>query len=123
MAAASQRGDSLIMISRRKALGAMGATTAAASALASSSTQAAQVPPTPAVAPPESVPLAPSHSHGGVQGRMTGAMAAVQALRCQQVPCVFGVPGAQNNEFWDCHEVPRPALPARHQRILGQHHG
>ena len=32
---------------------------------------------------------------------MTGAQAAAAALCCQGVPCVFGIPGAQNNEFWD----------------------
>ena len=32
---------------------------------------------------------------------MTGALAAASALECEGVPCVFGVPGAQNNEFWD----------------------
>ena len=37
----------------------------------------------------------------GVRGRMTGAQAAAAALWCEAVPCVFGVPGAQNNEFWD----------------------
>ncbi len=37
----------------------------------------------------------------GVQGKMTGAQAAAAALCCQEVRCVFGIPGAQNNEFWD----------------------
>jgi acetolactate synthase-1/2/3 large subunit len=37
----------------------------------------------------------------GVQGKMTGAQAAAAALCCQGVRCVFGIPGAQNNEFWD----------------------
>jgi acetolactate synthase-1/2/3 large subunit len=37
----------------------------------------------------------------GVQGKMTGAQAAAAALACEGVPCVFGIPGAQNNEFWD----------------------
>ncbi len=37
----------------------------------------------------------------GVRGRMTGAKAAVAALCIECTPCVFGVPGAQNNEFWD----------------------
>lgn len=32
---------------------------------------------------------------------MTGAKAAVMALCCEGVRCVFGVPGAHNNEFWD----------------------
>ena len=37
----------------------------------------------------------------GVHGKMTGAQAAAAALWCHGVPCVFGVPGAQNNELWD----------------------
>src|SRR3954453_2401931 len=37
----------------------------------------------------------------GVRGRMTGAQAVAAALACERTRCVFGVPGAQNNEFWD----------------------
>jgi acetolactate synthase I/II/III large subunit len=37
----------------------------------------------------------------GVHGKMTGAQAVAAALACEGVPCVFGVPGAQNNELWD----------------------
>ena len=37
----------------------------------------------------------------GVHGKMTGAQAAAAALCCEGVRCVFGIPGAQNNEFWD----------------------
>ena len=37
----------------------------------------------------------------GVQGKMTGAQAVAASLACEGVRCVFGVPGAQNNEFWD----------------------
>lgn len=45
----------------------------------------------------------------GVRGRMTGAQAAAAALRCEAVRCVFGIPGAQNNDLWDAfkaYEVP-----------------
>ncbi|MDG3002802.1 thiamine pyrophosphate-binding protein [Paludisphaera mucosa] len=45
----------------------------------------------------------------GVRGRMTGAQAAAAAIRCEGTPCVFGIPGAQNNELWDAfkaYEVP-----------------
>jgi acetolactate synthase I/II/III large subunit len=42
---------------------------------------------------------------------MTGAQAAAAALACEGVRCVFGIPGAQNNEFWD-------ALKARHVPYL-----
>jgi acetolactate synthase-1/2/3 large subunit len=34
-------------------------------------------------------------------GRTTGAKAAVAALCQEGVRCVFGIPGAQSNEFWD----------------------
>ena len=38
----------------------------------------------------------------GVQGKMTGAQAVAAALACLEgVRCVFGIPGAQNNELWD----------------------
>ncbi len=37
----------------------------------------------------------------GVHGKMTGAQAVAGALCCQRVSCVFGIPGAQNNELWD----------------------
>jgi acetolactate synthase-1/2/3 large subunit len=46
---------------------------------------------------------------GGVTGRMTGAQAIAASLWCEGVPCVFGIPGAQNNELWDAlkaHLVP-----------------
>jgi acetolactate synthase I/II/III large subunit len=41
----------------------------------------------------------------GVQGKMTGAQAAAAALLCQGVRCVFGIPGAQNNELWDAFKA------------------
>jgi acetolactate synthase-1/2/3 large subunit len=47
--------------------------------------------------------------HGGVTGKLTGAQAIAATLWCEGVPCVFGVPGAQNNELWDAlkaHFVP-----------------
>jgi acetolactate synthase-1/2/3 large subunit len=37
----------------------------------------------------------------GVRGKMTGAQAVAATLACEGVPCLFGVPGAQNNELWD----------------------
>jgi acetolactate synthase I/II/III large subunit len=51
--------------------------------------------------------LAPSATearvtHGGaVSGSLTGARALVDALLSEGVPCVFGIPGAQENELWD----------------------
>ncbi len=82
-------------LNRRAAIGALGALgTLAALPDPARGQQPAPPPPNPNVVPP--------HSHlPGVRGRMTGAKAAVAALQCEGVPCVFGVPGAQNNEFWD----------------------
>ncbi|MCS7020623.1 MAG: thiamine pyrophosphate-binding protein [Gemmataceae bacterium] len=36
-----------------------------------------------------------------VVGRMSGAEALVSALQLEGVGCVFGIPGAQENELWD----------------------
>ncbi len=86
-------------VHRRAALGVLG--TLGATAWPSRSSQA-QLPP--AIPPTPRVPYA-----SAVHGRMTGAKAAVQALCAEGVPCVFGVPGAQNNDFWDAlkgHGVP-----------------
>ncbi len=48
--------------------------------------------------------------------RMTGARAAVRALRAEGTPCVFGVPGAQNNEFWDAMKAAQlPYLLVAHE--------
>jgi acetolactate synthase-1/2/3 large subunit len=41
------------------------------------------------------------HDDGWIAGRMTGAQATVAALHQQDVGCVFGIPGAQENELWD----------------------
>jgi acetolactate synthase-1/2/3 large subunit len=52
----------------------------------------------------------------GVSGRMTGAQAAAAALACEGVRCVFGVPGAQNNEFWDAMKARQvPYLLVTHE--------
>jgi acetolactate synthase-1/2/3 large subunit len=37
----------------------------------------------------------------GVQGHMTGAEALVETLIQEGVECVYGIPGAQENELWD----------------------
>ena len=76
-------------LNRREALGVLGAIGAAAS-----------IPPGAARADLPAV-FSPSPAGRGVRGRLTGAQAAVAALCCERVHCVFGVPGAQNNEFWD----------------------
>jgi acetolactate synthase-1/2/3 large subunit len=38
---------------------------------------------------------------GSVVGHMTGARALVETLIAEGTPCVFGIPGAQENELWD----------------------
>jgi acetolactate synthase-1/2/3 large subunit len=45
----------------------------------------------------------PLHRHppGWVSGTMTGADALVETLLQEGVACVFGIPGAQENELWD----------------------
>lgn len=85
----SGRGDTVIPnLNRREALGVLGAVSAAA-AVSSREAEAGRV------------ELGRYVHRPGVQGRMTGAQAAVGALCCEGTTCVFGVPGAQNNEFWD----------------------
>src|SRR5436305_2285909 len=41
------------------------------------------------------------HSTPGVHGHMTGAEALVETLIQEGTECVFGIPGAQENELWD----------------------
>ncbi len=90
-------GGGLVNWNRRTALGVLG--TLGASSLAARPATA-QGPGTSAPLPPNpSTPALPPHP--GVRGRLNGAKAAVAALCCEGTPCVFGVPGAQNNEFWD----------------------
>ena len=40
-------------------------------------------------------------SDGTVSGLMTGARALVETLIAEGTECVFGIPGAQENELWD----------------------
>lgn len=89
--------------SRRDALQLL--TTAGVAGVAAVSSPAATQDPLP-------LPLEPGFGRmpgHGVSGRMTGAQAAVATLCAHGVGCVYGVPGAQNNEFWDAlksHGVP-----------------
>ncbi|MBX6315289.1 MAG: thiamine pyrophosphate-binding protein, partial [Isosphaeraceae bacterium] len=85
-------------LNRRAALGVLG-TLGAAATLAPKAARAGQ----------HHVEVGSYTHRVGVRGRMTGAQAAVAALCIEGVPCVFGVPGAQNNELWDAlkaHGVP-----------------
>jgi acetolactate synthase-1/2/3 large subunit len=81
-------------LNRRDALGVLGVTAAAIPAAASQA-QAGRV------------EVGPFVKRPGVQGKMTGAQAAAAALCCEGVPCVFGIPGAQNNELWDALKARR----------------
>jgi acetolactate synthase-1/2/3 large subunit len=50
----------------------------------------------------EAKPLAPHrHEPGWVMGKLTGAQAVAEALFAESVGCVYGIPGAQENELWD----------------------
>ena len=44
---------------------------------------------------------------GWVFGRMTGSEALCEALLAEGVGCVYGIPGAQENELWDEMKSPR----------------
>jgi acetolactate synthase-1/2/3 large subunit len=81
-------------LNRREALGTLGLIGAAVAAAGTASS------PKTAEAGGH-VELGPYARRPGVQGRMTGAQAAAAALCCEGVRCVFGIPGAQNNELWD----------------------
>lgn len=60
------------------------------------STVASVAPATPTAAAPA------NHARRGwIVGKMTGSQALVQALLLEGAGCVFGIPGAQENELWD----------------------
>src|SRR5712692_2966864 len=51
---------------------------------------------------PRSGPIIARRRESGlVSGKMTGAQALVETLLQEGVDCVYGIPGAQNNELWD----------------------
>ncbi len=114
-------------LNRREAIGAIGAIGVLA---AHADSVLGQVPDVPALPDPRLGAHAHGHGHG-VKGRMTGAKAAVTALQCECVPCVFGIPGAQNNEFWDAmktlgmpyllvtHEASASVMADAAARVLG----
>ena len=93
-------------LNRREALGVLGAVSALASTtlIAQRETKA------------DHVEVGRFVKRPGVQGKMTGAQAAAAALCCEGVRCVFGIPGAQNNEFWDAMKARRvPYLLVAHE--------
>src|SRR4051794_25467634 len=94
-------------LSRRSALEVMGVLGAAATAAATG--------PSP-VRAGQHVEVGSYVKRPGVQGKMTGAQAAAAALCCEGVRCVYGIPGAQNNEFWDAMKARRvPYLLVTHE--------
>jgi acetolactate synthase-1/2/3 large subunit len=48
-------------------------------------------------------------TQGWVIGRMTGAQALTETLLAEGADCVFGIPGAQQNELWDTFKSKRLA--------------
>ena len=54
---------------------------------------------------------------------MTGAGALVEALICEGVPCVFGIPGAQENELWDAMKSRGLGYLLVTHEYLGRVHG
>ncbi len=53
---------------------------------------------------------------GWVVGQMSGADALVETLMAEGVECVFGIPGAQENEIWDSLKTKRlPYLLTTHE--------
>jgi acetolactate synthase-1/2/3 large subunit len=72
-------------MNRREVLGVLGAIGAATTLAGDTKVEASS--------------LSPGRPRVG--GHMSGASAAVAALCNEGVRCVFGIPGAQSNEFWD----------------------
>src|SRR5215510_6625550 len=53
---------------------------------------------------------------GWVRGPMTGAAATIETLVQEGVGCVYGIPGAQENELWDAMKTKRlPYLLCTHE--------
>src|SRR5215213_5371481 len=42
---------------------------------------------------------------GWIEGKMTGAMAVAETLLQEGCECVYGIPGAQENELWDAFKT------------------
>ncbi|MGL4420651.1 MAG: thiamine pyrophosphate-binding protein [Gemmataceae bacterium] len=50
---------------------------------------------------PAATPFLRATPPGWVSGKLTGAQAVAEALKAECVGCVYGIPGAQENELWD----------------------
>jgi len=69
---------------------------------------------------------------GVVRGHMTGAQALAETLQQEGVECVYGIPGAQENELWDTfksrhinyllvsHEFSAAAMADGYARVTGK---
>jgi acetolactate synthase-1/2/3 large subunit len=81
----------------------------------------------------EAKPLAlPRREPGWVVGKLTGAQAVAEALLAEGVGCVYGIPGAQENELWDefksrgvpyllvAHEFSAACMADGHARATGR---
>src|SRR5436309_2244739 len=54
--------------------------------------------------------------YGWVAGHLTGAQALVETLLAEGTCCVFGIPGAQENELWDVMKTKKlPYLLVTHE--------
>jgi acetolactate synthase-1/2/3 large subunit len=62
-------------------------------------------------------PIRPGSANDGwVRGKLTGAQTAAAVLLAEGCGCVFGIPGAQENELWDAFkQVGVPYLLATHE--------
>lgn len=66
--------------------------------------------------PAQAGPILQRRLPGWVRGRMTGAAAVVETLQAEGVECVYGIPGAQQNELWDTMKEKRlPYLLVTHE--------
>ncbi|MFN5328844.1 MAG: thiamine pyrophosphate-binding protein, partial [Planctomycetota bacterium] len=53
---------------------------------------------------------------GSIHGKMSGARALVETLQSEGVACVYGIPGAQENELWDAmKQMGLPYLLSTHE--------
>lgn len=95
-------------LNRRIWMSAVGAASAAAAAVIKSASTAE--------AGDLMVDVRGTVSRHGVYGKMTGAQAIVGALECMSASCVYGIPGAQNNELWDAFKAAQfPYLLVSHE--------
>ena len=60
--------------------------------------------------------LGKPRNDGSIHGKMSGARALVETLQSEGVACVYGIPGAQENELWDAmKQMGLPYLLSTHE--------